>query len=115
MFLSDDQIAVIAYHAHRGYNHVIGDPWIDPPWPGLPQWHKDAIRDGVRAARAGLTPRQMHENWLAHYEALGWKHGPVKDADEKTHPLLVPYDDVPPEHRAKNVLFREIVQLLARL
>ena len=113
---SVDEIAAVAYHAHRGYNHVIGDPWIDPQWAALPEWHKEAVRDGVRAALAGLDPRQMHENWCAYYRERGWVYGPDKDpaADPPTHPCLVDYDDLPPEHQLKDTLFREFVLMLAR-
>lgn len=106
----------MAYELHRGYNHVIGDPWVDPPWPGLPPWHREALIDGVRAARRGLSPRQMHENWRVFFARRGWVHGLVKDAgaDPPTHPDLTDWDDLPPAEQLKDVLFTGIVRLLAR-
>ena len=113
---SDDEIAVMAYELNRGYNHVIGDPWIDPGWTGLPLWYREAVRDGVRAVRAGMTSRQLHENWCRYYRGKGWAYGPVKDpgADPPTHPCLVDYDDLPPKHRRKSALFRDTVLMLLR-
>jgi hypothetical protein len=114
--LTDEEAAVVAYEANRGYNHVIGDPWLDPPWPGLPQWYREAVIDGVRAVRAGLDPQQLHEHWCAYYRRLGWVHGPVKDADASppTHPCLVPYEALPAAHQRKNILFREFVLAMSR-
>ena len=114
---SDTEIAIMAYELNRGYNHAIGDPWADPPWPGIPQWYREAVTDGVRAVRAGMTCRQLHENWCRYYRRLGWVHGPVKDAmaSPPTHPCLVSYEDLKPDQRKKTVIFRDVVRTLARI
>lgn len=114
---SDGEIAMMAYELNRGYNHVIGDPWTDPPWSGIPQWYRDALCDGVRAVRSGMTRRQLHENWCWYYRALGWVWGPSKDAmaDPPTHPCLVRYEDLSPEQRRKTAIFRDAVLMLLRI
>ncbi|MBC8289462.1 MAG: Ryanodine receptor Ryr [Planctomycetes bacterium] len=35
-----------------------------------------------------------HENWSAGRIREGWKFGSKRDDDQKTHPCLVPYDDL---------------------
>jgi hypothetical protein len=112
---TDAQIAEMAYELHRGYNHVIDDPWVDPPWPGLPRWHQEAVIDGVRAARQGKNPREMHENWCGYYTRRGWKFGPAKDPAARTHPDLVSWEDLEPPEQLKNVLFTGIVRFLLRI
>jgi hypothetical protein len=58
----------------------------------------------------------QHEAWCDHKIADGWKYGPVKDAGKKEHPCLVPYDELPPEQKAKDYVFRAIVtSLISRL
>ena len=45
-----------------------------------------------------LTERiaeNVHDIWAAGRIAEGWTYGPVKDAGEKTTPLLVPYGELP--------------------
>ena len=41
--------------------------------------------------------------------AEGWSWGPVKDPERKQHPCMVPYDQLPQEQRAKDYIFRAIV------
>jgi hypothetical protein len=42
----------------------------------------------------------------------GWAYGPVKDADAKTRPCGVPYEELPVEQHRKHVLFKAIVAAL---
>jgi hypothetical protein len=45
--------------------------------------------------------------------ADGWTYGPVKDAAARTHPLLVPFAQMPAEAQAKDRLFIAVVRALA--
>ncbi len=42
----------------------------------------------------------------------GWTHGEVKDADAKTHPCLVPFQQLPAHQQKKDKLFKAIVNAL---
>ena len=42
--------------------------------------------------------------------ADGWVYGKIKDAELKTHPCCVPYEQLPVEQRAKDYIFRAIVK-----
>ena len=48
-------------------------------------------------------------------EADGWKYGEVKDADKKEHPCMIPYEELPVEQRAKDYIFKQIVNSLMEL
>lgn len=37
----------------------------------------------------------VHDVWAAGRISEGWTYGDVKDADKKTTPLLVPYNELP--------------------
>lgn len=37
----------------------------------------------------------VHENWAIGRLQEGWRYGPQRDDGEKTHPCLVPYDELP--------------------
>lgn len=101
-----------AHEANRAYCLAIGDdPY--PPWEEAPGWHVASMLTGVECALAGNTPQQAHESWMRQKLADGWKHGPVKDLVRKEHPCMVPYEELPPEQRAKDTLFVAVVRATA--
>lgn len=115
---SADEIAVVVYEAIRGYNQVIGDPWLDPPWSGAMMFHRGATINGVHAVMDGKDPRGLHEAWYEYYTRDGWVRGDVKDGwalPRPTHPSLVTWDELPPVEQLKYVLFRDVVLSMARL
>ena len=44
---------------------------------------------------AELMARNVHEVWAGSRMAQGWTHGAQRDDARKTHPCLVPYDELP--------------------
>ncbi len=40
------------------------------------------------------TVETNHENWMTMKKQQGWKYGRVKDFEAKTHPDLVPYEQL---------------------
>jgi hypothetical protein len=43
----------------------------------------------------------------------GWRYGEVKDAVAKTHPCMVPFEQLPVEQQAKDRLLLAIVKALS--
>ena len=39
--------------------------------------------------------KNVHEVWAAGRIADGWKYGATRDDEAKTHPCLVPYEELP--------------------
>jgi hypothetical protein len=111
--LDVNQIAKIVHEANRAYCEEIGD-FSQQPWDRAEEWQRASARQGVQATLDGsaATPEQQHETWCKAKLDDGWSYGEIKDADNKTHPCLVPYDKLPPEQRRKDHLFRAIVTAL---
>lgn len=107
-----ETIARTTHEANRIIQIITSDPAPSPPWDEAPDWQRDSAIEGVQKAIDGATPEQLHESWVEFKESDGWVYGPVKDADAKTHPCLVAYEDLPPEQRAKDDLFSVIVRAL---
>lgn len=113
-----EQIARIAHEANRTFCATIGDT-SQPAWEDAPDWQRESVVNGVKfhldAHAKGITPpaSASHDAWLEEKRAAGWKYGPVKDADAKTHPCFVSYDELPVEQRMKDYLFASIVAAFA--
>ena len=110
------QIAQVAHEVNRAYCASIGDD-SQPAWADAPDWQRASALAGVEMhlANPDATPEQSHESWLAVKLADGWAYGPVKNAELKQHPCLMPYDGLPPEQKSKDYLFRAVVHTLAGL
>ncbi len=78
--------------------------WDEPPFAFRP--------DEVEA-----LARMEHERWKEELERAGWRHGPPpKDPVKKTHPCLVPYDQLPDGEKEKDRnTVREIPRFLAQV
>lgn len=102
-------ISRAAHSANRGYCQSLGDT-SQPNWDDAPDWQKDSARAGVRFHLANdVTPEESHKSWLAVKEADGWKYGPVKDAEKKEHPCFLPYAELPDDQKAKDFIFKSVV------
>jgi hypothetical protein len=58
--------------------------------------------------------KEEHDRWMAEKIADGWKYGKVKDGKRKTHPCLLPWDELDDYTKDKDRNpIREIPQVLA--
>ena len=107
------QIAKIVHEANRAYCETLGDD-SQPVWEDAPQWQTDSAISGVLAIREGriTKPEDSHIGWLKEKEESGWIYGELKNPEDKTHPCMVPFDELPEEQQIKDHLFFAIVTLL---
>ena len=108
-------IARVVHEAVRAFKVARGEDEL-PPWERAPAWMHDASLTAVRdrLADPDAPPSAQHEAWLAEKEAAGWRYGPVKDAEARTHPLMIPYAELPVAERQKDALIQAVVDALAR-
>ncbi len=112
--MNTERIAKVCYEINRAYCQALGDHSF-APWEKAPAWQRDTNMKGVLFAmeNPNAKPSDSHESWLAEKRADGWTYGPVKDPVAKQHPCFVPYDQLPPEQKAKDYLFLAVVRELA--
>lgn len=110
---ADDVVAaaMAAHEVNRLYCLSLGDH-SQPPWRDAPEWQRESAIAGARAIKdnPALTPKESHEAWSALKLATGWTYGITKDTEAKTHPCLVPYEQLPPEQQTKDTLFGAVVR-----
>jgi hypothetical protein len=102
-------IAQIAHEVNKAYCHAIGDH-SQLSWDQAPDWQKESAIKGVNfyLENAGdplFGPHRSHESWLKEKAETGWKYGPIKDPEAKTHPCFLPYGELPESQRVKDHLF----------
>ena len=49
------------------------------------------------------TPERNHKNWMEMKISQGWKYGKVKNFENKTHPDLVPFNELPLIEQNKDI------------
>jgi len=85
----------------------------------LTDWDAEKLRfqegENGEGDQVSLMARMEHENWCQRKKDHGWRYGPEKDPDQKTHPALLPWEELPEGEREKNRDFiRGLPELLAR-
>lgn len=100
-------VAQIIHAANREVQKLIGET-VNPEWDDAEDWMKQSTISGVLGVYNGNTPEMSHEAWIQTRLADGWVWGEVKDMELKTHPCLVPYNQLPPLQRIKDSLFGNI-------
>ena len=101
-----DRIGLIL--AERGY-HIA--PLTD--WKAAYLVFNENEAEGVDEVEA--MARMEHELWCQGMLADDWQYGPVRSKEQKTHPDLEPWDDLPAKEKEKNKKFiRDLPKVLAR-
>ena len=111
--LSQKSLEMIAKACHEAnkaicdFNNESMDSWDDAK-----QWQRDAAIQGVKDLidNPNLTPESLHIKWMENKEKDGWEYGTIKDADKKTHPCMIPYDQLPEYQQLKDHVFHSIVK-----
>ena len=57
----------------------------------------------------------LFRSWTQNKINDGWTYGPIKDAVNKTHPCLVPFNQLEPAQQAKDFIFKAVVNALTPL
>lgn len=100
-----DKIEFIARVRHIGW--VCYQIASGQEYNGLPNEDQlKSLMNGVRYAleNPNMTAEENHNNWMRMKESQGWVYGPTKDFDKKTHPDMVPFDDLPEIEKKKDIM-----------
>lgn len=104
------QIARMAHQINKAYCEALGD-FSQFEWHIAPQSVRDNVINGVvfHVEHPEAGPEASHENWMRDKFADGWRFGAEKNLDTRTHPNLVPFNDLAPAQRAKDSIFHAVV------
>lgn len=93
---------------------AVDAPIIPEPWPQRDEAFRTQFIeyvDGLCKADEFPTPEEAHDSWWRAYEEMGWKYGPVRDVEAKTHPDMVPFGELEQREQDKDAVFLALVQI----
>lgn len=107
-----EEVAEICHEMNAAFCRAIGDD-SQRSWADAPEWQRESAVVEVQFHLDGDHPASAgHDSWMRQKTAQGWVWGPVKNADIKTHPCMVPFEQLPVEQQAKDYIFAGIVKAL---
>lgn len=88
---------------------VVPEPWKDRDEPFRRQF-VDVI-DMMCGPDRKTDPEELHDDWVKAYEAMGWRYGPARDPVAKTHPDMVPFDQLERREQDKDAVFVALCEI----
>lgn len=105
-----EQIAALCHEVNRAYCASVGDN-SQQSWDDAPEWQRESAVNGVKFHLENeTTPEDSHISWMKEKVDSGWVYGEIKDSVKKTHPCIVPYNQLPQVQRGKDYLFKAICE-----
>jgi hypothetical protein len=106
-------IAPICHQANKAWCEANGD-YSQKDWAQAEPWQRQSAINGVqfKLDNPNAGHDAQHNSWMAEKVADGWVYGETKDAVAKTHPCIVPFDQLPEFQQKKDALFCAIIEAL---
>jgi hypothetical protein len=113
LFHAAYSIAIVCHEANRAWCFVNGDE-SQKPFSEAEEWQRESAVKGVifRMENPDAGHDAQHNSWMQEKIDQGWVYGEVKDPEAKTHPCIVPFDQLPEFQRKKDALFCAVVDAL---
>lgn len=106
-------IAPICHQANKAWCESTGD-YSQKDWAQAEQWQRESAIKGVqfRLDNPDAGHDAQHNSWMEEKVNDGWVYGEKKDAEAKTHPCIVPFEQLPEFQQKKDALFCAVVDSL---
>lgn len=106
-------IAKVCHQSNKAWCEANGD-FTQKDWDEAEDWQRQSAINGVlyRIGNPDAGNDAQHNSWMKEKVDAGWVYGQVKDAEAKTHPCIVPFDQLPRFQQQKDALFCAIVDAL---
>jgi hypothetical protein len=106
-------VAAICHAANKAWCES-NDDYSQKEWADAEQWQRDSAVKGVefRINNPEANHDAQHNAWMEEKVNDGWVYGTEKNTEKKTHPCIVPFDQLPEVQQKKDALFCAIVDAL---
>ena len=106
--------AEFVYDAARLAAIAAGAPIVPVPWDMREQPFRDQFLDVIEkqcGPDRSSSPEELHESWVQAYIDMGWNYGEVRDTEKKTHPDMVPYENLGQLEQDKDAVFVALCEI----
>jgi len=105
------EVAKTVHAVTRAYSYAIGQAELPPEWEHLPNKEKALSKNLIAEAISHLicTPQELHETWVKEKCERGWIHGLERDYDNKKHPCLVEWAELPEEEKIRDQMIVTLI------
>lgn len=106
-------IAIVCHEANKAWCFVNADE-SQKNWNDAEEWQRESAIEGVlfRFDNPDAAEDAQHNAWMKSKVDAGWRFGEEKNAGLKTHPCIVPFNELPEFQQKKDKLFCAIVDAL---
>lgn len=106
--------AWFVYEAARLQAEAMNAPVVPEPWEDREEPFKQQFYDVIEmmcGPDRKSSPEELHDDWVKAYEEMGWKYGPERDPEAKTHPDMVPFDELGFREQIKDAVFIALCEI----
>jgi hypothetical protein len=110
--------AKFVYEAARLENEAAGRPINPEPWEKRDEKFRENMTMAVNRQCGPMrltSPEVLHEEWVRAYEKMGWRYGEVRDTEKKTHPDMVPFNELGRLEQEKDWVFFMLCEIAGRI
>ena len=106
--------AIFVYEAARLAARAANAPIIPASWEeredDFQSQFLEVIERQCGPQRSG-SPEELHGSWVQAYLTNGWKYGEKYDPEARTHPDMVPYDQLGQLEQDKDAVFVALCEI----
>jgi len=73
-----------------------------------------AVADQCGSKRLN-SPSALHHKWVLAYEKMGWKYGPSRNIELKTHPDMLPFNKLVKKEQEKDWVFFMLCEIARKI
>lgn len=106
--------AVFVYEVARMAAAAADAPIIPEPWSQRDEAFRNQfllVIDMMCGPDRKTSPEELHEDWVKAYEVMGWRYGETRDVEAKTHPDMVPFDELGQLEQDKDSVFVALCEI----
>lgn len=106
--------ARFVYEAARVQASLVSAPVVPEPWYQRDEAFRVQFLDVIEmmcGPDRKSSPEELHDDWVKAYEEMGWRYGPIRDPEAKTHPDMVPFDQLEQREQDKDAVFIALCEI----